>query len=87
MNDIQAGDLVILVRSHACRPGPCPHLGYIFTVTGVVYQPSKCETCGDVTTEWSAWGLEKYLTPISWLKKIRPLGELKTNELEELLRV
>ena len=85
MSDIQAGDLVILVRTHSCRPGSGPHVGYIFKVTGIEYKPSRCETCGIVSTEWSAWGLEKYLTPIAWLKKIRPLGELETTEREEKL--
>ena len=85
MNGIQAGDLVILIRTHGCGDGPGPCVGHIFTVTNIEYKPTICPTCNKIETEWSAWGLEKYLTPLSWLKKIPPLNELETTEQEEKL--
>ena len=83
---IAVGDLVILVRTHDCAKGAESFLGYIFTVTGMANSGTYCPRCYNVfLPEMCVLGLEKYFTPMSWVKKIQPLRELESVEEEEKL--
>ena len=87
MSNIQAGDLVILIRTHGCMGNMNPYLGHIFIVTGLLNTLTYCPSCLALsrTSNICALGLENYSTPIVWLKKIPPLDELETTEQEEKL--
>ena len=77
---ISPGDLVVIIRAHRCATDL---IGKVFTVGGFSRNGSKCEECGEVFFEPSAYYASRAAVPLSWLKKIPPLNEPETVEQDE----
>lgn len=89
---IKVGDLVMVVRGHSCV---LEHKGGIpFTVTGI--KPAigggfRCRMCGTrniasheyIAAELSFHNHRDCGVPITWLKRIPPLGELDDVKQDE----
>ena len=86
---IQAGDLVIVVRSY-CECGLNRQLGHIFRVVQVVEHNNYCYQCHQTMREWTAetgeitFGMHDNF-PLYALKRIPPLDELVGAEADEEL--
>ena len=71
MNDIKAGDLVMVVKPTTCCGG-VDMIGSIFVVKKVLRGFGRCEACGNVSLVEVAFESDSYATDLPRLKKIDP---------------
>lgn len=81
MNDIKAGDLVVVVKPSLCC-GRTKGIGRIFTVQAVSLGTLRCTWCGFTSpvvvaeTGWVNPRTKRFIaTPLARLKKIPPLAD------------
>lgn len=84
MDDIQIGDLVMVVRPTECCKS-LKGIGKIFTVEKVSRSFARCSECGTLLYVFSAYFNEDKGYPVKRLKKIDPPAdgdEISTREKE-----
>ena len=84
MSMIEVGDLVVVVH-HCCAGGDGVHaLGRIFRVVTLEDYPLgawECHSCKQTGRDMRAVGANGFFAPLSWLKRIPPLGEIEREEI------
>lgn len=85
-NAISVGDLVVEIRA-CCATRHIKAAGWIFRVSGFDNHTWSCGYCGIRGTETRAIAEtkseDKECAPLSWLRRIPPLGELDEAERKE----